>query len=87
MTYTIRINSAGTSAIIRDADGASIPDDPANADYRAYLAWVDEGGVAEVDEAESPPPPPPTVVVSQSGVPLTIGVTEDGVVTATPVAP
>ena len=31
------------AAIIRVADGAFIPLDPGNADYRAYLAWVAAG--------------------------------------------
>jgi hypothetical protein len=30
-------------AIIRLADNASIPFDPANTDYQAYLKWVEEG--------------------------------------------
>jgi hypothetical protein len=29
--------------ILRTADNAFIPPDPANTDYAAYLAWLDEG--------------------------------------------
>ena len=33
--------------IKRLSDGASIPLDPANTDYQAYLAWVEAGNVPE----------------------------------------
>lgn len=33
--------------ITRLADGASIPTDPANADYQEYLRWVSDGNTAE----------------------------------------
>ena len=37
-------------AILRIADGASIPLDPANTDYQAYLKWVAEGNTPESAE-------------------------------------
>lgn len=43
MTYTIRnIGHVDEPQIIRE-DGAVIPHDEANRDYREYLAWIAEG--------------------------------------------
>jgi hypothetical protein len=39
ITYKLQENS-----VLR-SDGWSIPFDPANTDYQAYLKWLSEGGV------------------------------------------
>ena len=45
--YKLYKSFDGVEAIIRTADGACIPFDPANTDYQAYLAWVAEGNTPE----------------------------------------
>lgn len=47
--------TTGTS-ILRLADNACIPPDPANTDYANYLEWVDAGN--EPEPAPEPPAPP-----------------------------
>jgi hypothetical protein len=42
--------------ILRLTDNAFIPPDPANTDYAAYLAWVEEGNMP--DPAPVPEPAP-----------------------------
>jgi hypothetical protein len=47
-------NEPIASSVIRTADGACIPFDPANTDYQAYLKWLEEGGQPlPADEGES----------------------------------
>ena len=41
--------------IIRIADGASIPADPANRDYAEYLEWVEEGNTPDAADAAPDP--------------------------------
>jgi len=57
MTYT----STNSTTIIRDADGANIPDDLANTDYQAYLAWLAEGNTPNPYVPPAPPAIPQQV--------------------------
>jgi hypothetical protein len=52
MTYTL---SMDPNVVVRDEDGAFIPADPANGDYQAYLAWLDQGN----EPTPYTPPPAP----------------------------
>jgi hypothetical protein len=47
-----------TDAVIRTADGATIPNDPANRDWIEYQDWLAAGGV--------PDPPPPKITVENT---------------------
>ena len=45
-----------STSILRTADNACIPADPANRDYADYLSWAAAGNTA--DPYVAPPPPP-----------------------------
>jgi hypothetical protein len=57
MTETYKLNPMG--GVQRLSDGAFIPNDERNADWRAYQAWVAEGNVAHAADYEAPPAPGP----------------------------
>ena len=41
--YKLVNTISGSGLVQRLSDNAFIPFDPANTDYQAYLAWLDEG--------------------------------------------
>jgi hypothetical protein len=41
--YKLLTTITNENFVIRLADNAQIPFDPANTDYQAYLKWVEEG--------------------------------------------
>ena len=47
ITYQLINDSQGKPMCVNRSDGWSIPLDPANTDYQAYLKWLDEGNVAQ----------------------------------------
>jgi hypothetical protein len=51
---------ANSTSVLRRADHATIPDDPANRDRAEYDLWVADGGVPD----PAPPIPPPTSITS-----------------------
>jgi hypothetical protein len=46
-----------TESVIRTADGATIPNDPANRDCAEYLKWFEAGGVPDPYVPPEPVPP------------------------------
>ena len=53
-----------TDVVIRTADSACIPNDPANRDRVTYDEWLADGNVP----APPPPPPPPPAVQPATAV-------------------
>lgn len=47
-------------------DGACIPPDPENRDWAAYLAWCDDGGIADPEPEPTPGPGPDPELISAS---------------------
>ena len=65
MTYQL----TASDTILRIADNAFIPPDPANRDYAEFLAWVEAGNTPE--PAPIPEPPvelTPAEKLAQSGL-------------------
>lgn len=56
-----KLNQNSTS-ITRMSDSASIPADPANTDYAAYLQWLSEGNTPTPADPILEPTPVPTLV-------------------------
>ena len=57
MTYRLTTGDC----VLRIADGAFIPPDPANTDYAAYLEWVAAGNEPE----PAPEPEPPVALTTE----------------------
>ncbi len=47
ITYKLQKNFEGESRSVLRSDGWSIPFDPDNTDYQAYLKWLEEGNTPE----------------------------------------
>ena len=70
MTYSAvwdaMANQVSETMVQRTSDGAFIPFDDANTDYRAYKAWLDEGNQPNPPKGDPTPPietpPPPDIV-------------------------
>jgi len=60
MAYTL---VSGRTSIIRDADGATISDDPRNADWQIYQEWLAAGNTP--NPAPTPVAPVPSAAIWQ----------------------
>lgn len=65
MTYQLTQGNT----ILRTADNAFIPPDPANTDYQAYQAWLAEGNTPlPAPEPEPVPEPTPAEKLAAAGL-------------------
>ena len=83
-----------TESVIRTADGASIPNDPANRDWVEYQQWLADGGVPDPYVPPDPVAPTPTseqtilydhenrIRAQEGQPPLTLGEFADRLLTA-----
>ena len=80
MIYTL----TSGSSVIRDADGAYIPDDPGNADWQTFQAWIAAGNTP--NPAPAVAPVVPTCQVWQLKAVLTAAQTSavEAAITASP---
>ncbi|MGO9769134.1 MAG: hypothetical protein ACLPSW_06185 [Roseiarcus sp.] len=54
MTYTL---IAGSTSVVRDVDGATVPCDPRNCDWQTYQAWLAAGNAPNPAPAPIAPVP------------------------------
>jgi hypothetical protein len=67
-----------TTAVIREADGAFIPDDPANRDWIIYVAWLAAGNVPDPYSSTPAPVSQPPVLDAAA---LTVAIDPTGGIT------
>ena len=65
-----------SDTILRTADNAFIPPDPANTDYQAYLAWLEAGNTPE-PAPEPEPVAEPTAAEKLAAAGLTVDELKD----------
>lgn len=52
-TYKLQTDVDGTPLAVLRSDGWSVPFDPSNTDYQAYLKWLEEGNTPLPADAPS----------------------------------